>query len=159
MTNFRQDSPIIGNIQFSDDMGFEYDEHFRMVYHFTPAFGWNNDPNGLFYKDGLWHMSYQHNPYSISWGNMSWGHSTSRDLLHWDHHGDILRPDEIGAIFKARAGVGEQLFAPFRQAVDEIIIDLNDTEFHPILRNTNEYSENRESNHDPIDSLSENYAV
>ena len=113
LTGIAQDSPIIGNIQFSDDMGFEYDEHFRMVYHFTPDFGWNNDPNGLFYKDGLWHMSYQHNPYSIAWGNMSWGHSTSKDLLHWDHHGDILRPDELGAIFSGSAVIDHDNTAGF----------------------------------------------
>ena len=113
LSGIAEGSPVIGGIQFSDENGVDYDEPYRMVYHFTPEFGWNNDPNGLFYKDGLWHMSYQHNPYSVSWGNMSWGHSTSKDLLHWEHHGDILRPDEIGAIFSGSAVIDHDNTAGF----------------------------------------------
>ena len=113
LTGVAQDSPVLGKIAQSDNMGFDPDEPFRMVYHFTPAFGWNNDPNGLFYKDGVWHMSYQHNPYSVSWGNMSWGHATSKDLIHWEHHGDILRPDELGAIFSGSAVIDHDNTAGF----------------------------------------------
>ena len=113
LTGIAADSPIVGQVRLSDDMGFDPDEPYRMVYHFTPAFGWNNDPNGLFWKDGVWHMAYQHNPYSISWGNMSWGHSTSKDLLHWEHHGDILRPDALGAIFSGSAVIDHDNTAGF----------------------------------------------
>ena len=59
-------------------------EHFRPVYHHTPLYGWMNDPNGMFYKDGVWHLYYQYNPYGSQWENMTWGHSTSRDLIHWE---------------------------------------------------------------------------
>lgn len=113
LTNVAEGSPVPAGIRQSDTIDMDYDEHFRMVYHFTPYFGWNNDPNGLFYKDGLWHMSYQHNPYSVSWGNMSWGHATSKDLIHWEHHRDILTPDEIGAIFSGSAVVDHDNTAGF----------------------------------------------
>jgi len=57
----------------------------RPVYHFTPAKNWTNDPNGLIYLDGVYHLYYQHNPFENKWGHMSWGHATSKDLLHWKH--------------------------------------------------------------------------
>ena len=59
-------------------------ERFRPLYHHTPLYGWMNDPNGMFYKDGVWHLYYQFNPYGSHWENMTWGHSTSKDLMHWD---------------------------------------------------------------------------
>jgi levanase/fructan beta-fructosidase len=57
----------------------------RPVYHFTPAKNWTNDPNGLIYLNGVYHLYYQHNPFENKWGHMSWGHATSKDLLHWEH--------------------------------------------------------------------------
>lgn len=61
-----------------------YTEPFRPQYHFSPAKHWTNDPAGLFYHDGTYHMFFQYNPGGIQWGNMSWGHATSSDLTHWD---------------------------------------------------------------------------
>ncbi|KAH7080188.1 putative inulinase precursor [Paraphoma chrysanthemicola] len=62
-----------------------YTELYRPQYHFTPAENWMNDPNGLLYHDGIYHIFYQYNPGGITWGAMSWGHATSVDLIHWDH--------------------------------------------------------------------------
>ena len=71
----------------------------RPAYHHTPLYGWMNDPNGMFYKDGVWHLYYQKNPYGSKWQNMTWGHSTSTDLINWEHQPDAIRPDGLGAIF------------------------------------------------------------
>lgn len=74
-------------------------EKFRPAYHHTPLYGWMNDPNGMFYKDGMWHLYYQYNPYGSQWENMTWGHSTSTDLIHWKHEPEAIEPDALGSIF------------------------------------------------------------
>ena len=70
-------------MKLSDTFDMTNREKFRPLYHHTPAYGWMNDPNGMFYKDGVWHLYFQHNPYGSTWGNMTWGHSTSTDLVNW----------------------------------------------------------------------------
>lgn len=71
-----------------------YDEIYRPQFHFTPQKNWHNDPNGLVYYDGEYHMFYQYNPKGKKWGYMHWGHTISKDLLHWDHYPIALYPDE-----------------------------------------------------------------
>ncbi len=74
-------------------------EKFRPQYHHSPAYGWMNDPNGMFYKDGEYHLYYQFNPYGSQWENMTWGHSTTKDLIHWEAQPIAIEPDAIGSIF------------------------------------------------------------
>lgn len=71
----------------------------RPAIHFTPDYGWINDPNGLVYQDGLYHLYFQYNPFDTEWDNMSWGHAVSEDLLHWNQKDITLLPDEEGMIF------------------------------------------------------------
>lgn len=80
-----------------------YNELFRPQIHFTPAKNWMNDPNGMVYIDGTWHLFYQYNPQGNDWGNMSWGHATSTDLVHWAEQPVALTRDELGAIFSGSA--------------------------------------------------------
>ena len=80
---------------------------FRPNIHFTPEKNWNNDPNGLIYIDGIWHLYYQHNPNDIVWGPMHWGHAVSKDLIHWEHLPVALYPDEIGTMYSGSMAYDE----------------------------------------------------
>ena len=76
--------------QISEDA---YAEQYRPQFHYTPQENWMNDPNGLVYHDGRYHLFYQYNPYGDQWGNMSWGHAYSDDLLHWEEQGVAIPVD------------------------------------------------------------------
>ncbi len=86
-------------MKYSDTFDTTNRERFRPIYHHTPVYGWMNDPNGMFYKDGVWHLYYQYNPYGSQWENMTWGHSTSKDLVHWEAQPMALEADWLGSIF------------------------------------------------------------
>ena len=86
-------------MKYSDTFDTTNRERFRPVYHHTPLYGWMNDPNGMFYKDGVWHLYYQYNPYGSQWENMTWGHSTSKDLIHWEAQPLAIEADWLGSIF------------------------------------------------------------
>ena len=90
-------------------------DYYRPIFHHTPQWGWMNDPNGMFYDEqkGLWHLYYQHNPYASTWQNMTWGHSTSKDLLHWEHQPLALEVDANGAIFSGSCVVDKNNTAGF----------------------------------------------
>lgn len=102
--------PITGEtveMVVSDPAGTDgsYREKWRPQIHYTPARNWINDPNGLVYADGTWHMYYQYNPNGQDWGNMSWGHATSNDLFHWKEQPVAIMPDELGYIYSGSAVV------------------------------------------------------
>ena len=107
---YRNDGELSGftcwkNMQLSDTFDTANREKYRPVYHHTPAWGWMNDPNGMFYKDGVWHLYFQYNPYGSQWENMTWGHSTSTDLIHWTFKGAPIEADAWGTIFSGSAVV------------------------------------------------------
>lgn len=81
----------------------QFNEPFRPQYHFTPATNWMNDPNGMVYYEGEYHLFYQHHPHSNIWGPMHWGHAISTDMIHWEHQPIALFPDEHGTIFSGSA--------------------------------------------------------
>lgn len=99
------------NIPAGDDDW--YREKNRPQIHFTPERNWINDPNGMVYADGVWHLYYQYNPYGHDWGNISWGHATSTDLFHWKEQPVVLEPDELGYIYSGSAVLDKDNTAGF----------------------------------------------
>lgn len=107
---YRNDGELSGftcwkKMLFSDTFDTANREKYRPVYHHTPAWGWMNDPNGMFYMDGVWHLYFQYNPYGSQWENMTWGHSTSTDLIHWTFQGAPIEADAWGTVFSGSAVV------------------------------------------------------
>ncbi|MDE6007111.1 MAG: DUF4980 domain-containing protein [Muribaculaceae bacterium] len=88
-------------------------EKYRPAFHHTPLYGWMNDPNGMFYKDGVWHLYYQYNPYGSKWQNLSWGHSTSKDLINWEHHPTAVEPNGLGMVFSGSCAIDHTNSAGF----------------------------------------------
>ena len=99
-----------------------YQEQHRPQFHFTPEKGWMNDPNGLVYYDGEYHLFYQHNPDSTVWGPMHWGHAISKDLVSWKHLPIALYPDSLGYIFSGSIVVDENNSTGFQNGKEKPLV-------------------------------------
>jgi fructan beta-fructosidase len=97
-------------------------EQHRPLFHFTPPTGWMNDPNGMVYYKGEYHLFYQHYPDSTVWGPMHWGHAVSKDMLHWEHLPIALFPDTLGYIFSGSAVVDENNTSGFGKGAEKPLI-------------------------------------
>jgi fructan beta-fructosidase len=116
--NENHSEDLLNHAKFSDEQGEYlepvYTEKMRPGYHFTPKQGWNNDPNGLYYMDGLYHMSFQNGALNLGWGNIYWGHAVSKDLLHWEESSEwprVLRSGGKGFTNRHAAMADGQCFS------------------------------------------------
>jgi len=128
--------PLIGISQSAKSSDY-YNETYRPQFHFTPEANWMNDPNGLTYLNGKFHLFYQYYPNDIVWGPMHWGHASSKDLFHWEHHPIALFPDSLGSIFSGSAVIDKNNSSGFgRNAMIAIYTYHSDSLWVKGYRNT-----------------------
>lgn len=128
---------------FLERIGGEHEEYTALIeesdrplLHFSPSFGWLNDPNGLLFFDGMYHLFYQYNPFDVNWENMSWGHSVSSDLVSWEEMEPALYPDDNGTVFSGCGLVNER--GCFGLPKDALLL------FYTAAGGANEWSEGRQ---------------
>jgi sucrose-6-phosphate hydrolase SacC (GH32 family) len=99
-----------------------YKEKLRPQFHFSPKKGWTNDPNGLVYYKGEYHLFFQHNPFDVKWGNMTWGHATSTDMMHWTQGQNVLLPDKMGTMYSGSAVIDWNNTSGFQKGEERPIV-------------------------------------
>ena len=109
----KKDALALSLLKLSNTFDTTNTDYYRPSYHFTPLYGWMNDPNGMVYKDGEYHLYFQYNPYGSKWGNMHWGHAVSKDLVHWEHLDPAIARDPVGHIFSGSSVIDKKNTAGF----------------------------------------------
>ena len=109
----KKDALALSLLKLSNTFDTTNTDYYRPSYHFTPLYGWMNDPNGMVYKDGEYHLYFQYNPYGSKWGNMHWGHAVSKDLVHWEHLNPAIARDPVGHIFSGSSVIDKKNTAGF----------------------------------------------
>ena len=141
----------INEIKQSDRFEFNFYEPYRPIFHYSPEHGWMNDPNGMVYLDGEYHLFYQYNPYGSMWGNMHWGHAVSTDLVSWTYLQTAIAPDSIGEIFSGSIVVDANNTAGFgKDAMVAIYTSAGKTQSQSIAYSTDKGRTFTKYTHNPV---------
>ena len=141
----------ISEIKQSDRFDFNFYEPYRPIFHYSPEHGWMNDPNGMVYLDGEYHIFYQYNPYGSMWGNIHWGHAVSTDLVSWTYLQTAIAPDSLGAIFSGSIVIDTKNTAGFgKNAMVAIYTSAGKTQSQSLAYSTDKGRTFTKYGHNPV---------